>query len=177
MGLCVCRHPLLLQRIHLRLRALHHLLHPQRSLHGLRPHTHGVYHLGKLYLTVIYIKQSLGRLSALCGCVVAATGSSCGITWLMGGSYEQVSYAVQNMIANLTGMICDGAKPSCALKVTTGVSTAVLSAIMAMENRCVTSVEGIIDRDVDQSIRNLTKIGSRGMNETDKLVLEIMTGK
>lgn len=129
------------------------------------------------HLTVIYIKQSLGRLSALCGCVVAATGSSCGITWLMGGSYEQVSYAVQNMIANLTGMICDGAKPSCALKVTTGVSTAVLSAIMAMENRCVTSVEGIIDEDVDQSIRNLTQIGSKGMNETDKLVLEIMTTK
>ena len=128
-------------------------------------------------LTVIYIKQSLGRLSALCGCVVAATGSSCGITWLMGGTYEQVSYAVKNMIANLTGMICDGAKPSCALKVTTGVSTAVLSAIMAMENRCVTSVEGIIDEDVDQSIRNLTKIGSKGMNETDKLVLEIMTSK
>lgn len=129
------------------------------------------------HLTVIYIKQSLGRLSALCGCVVAATGSSCGVTWLMGGTYEQVAYAVQNMIANLTGMICDGAKPSCALKVTTGVSTAVLSAIMAMENRCVTSVEGIIDEDVDQSIRNLTKIGSQGMNETDKLVLEIMTGK
>lgn len=129
------------------------------------------------HLTVIYIKQSLGRLSALCGCVVAATGSGCGITWLMGGAYEQVSYAVQNMIANLTGMICDGAKPSCALKVTTGVSTAVLSAIMAMENRCVTSVEGIIDEDVDRSIRNLTKIGSKGMNETDKLVLEIMTSK
>lgn len=129
------------------------------------------------HLTVIYIKESLGRLSALCGCVVAATGSSCGITWLMGGSYEQITYAVQNMIANLTGMICDGAKPSCALKVTTGVSTAVLSAIMAMENRCVTSVEGIIDADVDQSIRNLTKIGSQGMNETDKLVLDIMTSK
>lgn len=129
------------------------------------------------HLTVIYIKQSLGRLSALCGCVVAATGSSCGITRLMGGNYEQVSFAVKNMIANLTGMICDGAKPSCALKVTTGVSTAVLSALMAMENRCVTSVEGIIDDDVDQSIRNLTKIGSQGMNETDKLVLEIMTGK
>ena len=129
------------------------------------------------HLTVIYIKQSLGRLSALCGCVVAATGSSCGITWLMGGSFEQICYAVQNMIANLTGMICDGAKPSCALKVTTGVSTAVLSAIMAMENRCVTSVEGIVDKDVDQSIRNLTKIGSQGMNETDRLVLDIMVNK
>ena len=122
-------------------------------------------------------KQSLGRLSALCGCVVAATGSSCGITWLMGGSYKQVAFAVQNMIANLTGMICDGAKPSCALKVTTGVSTAVLSAVMAMENRCVTSVEGIIDEDVDQSIRNLTRIGSQGMNETDRVVLDIMTHK
>ena len=129
------------------------------------------------HLTVIYIKQSLGRLSALCGCVVAATGSSCGITWLMGGGYREVSYAVQNMIANLTGMICDGAKPSCALKVTTGVATAMLSAIMAMEGRCVTSVEGIIDEDVDQSIRNLTEIGSQGMNETDKLVLDIMTHK
>ena len=74
------------------------------------------------HLTVIYIKQSLGRLSALCGCVVAATGSSCGITWLMGGTYEQVAYAVQNMIAKSYRNDCDGAKPSCALKVLTGVS-------------------------------------------------------
>ena len=129
------------------------------------------------HLTVIYIKQSLGRLSALCGCVVAATGSSCGITYLMGGTYEQITFAVKNMIANITGMICDGAKPSCALKLTCGVSTAVLSAILAMENKCVTSVEGIIDDDVDRSIRNLTRIGSQGMNETDKLVLDIMTHK
>lgn len=129
------------------------------------------------HLTAIYIKQSLGRLSALCGCVVAATGSSCGITYLMEGNYQQVSFAVQNMIANLTGMICDGAKPSCALKLTSGVSTAVLSAILAMENKCVTSVEGIIEDNVDLSIRNLTKIGSQGMNETDKLVLDIMTHK
>jgi len=129
------------------------------------------------HLTVIYIKQSLGRLSALCGCVVAATGSSCGITYLMGGNYEQITFAVKNMIANITGMICDGAKPSCALKLTSGVSTAVLSAILAMEGKCVTSVEGIIDDDVDQSIRNLTRIGSQGMNETDKLVLDIMTSK
>ena len=129
------------------------------------------------HLTAIYIKQNLGRLSALCGCVVAATGSSCGITYLMGGKYEQIVYAVQNMIANLTGVICDGAKPSCSLKLTTGVSTAILSAILAMEHKCVTSVEGIIEDNVDQSIRNLTKIGSEGMNETDKLVLDIMTHK
>ncbi len=129
------------------------------------------------HLTAIYIKQNLGTLSALCGCVVAATGSSCGITYLMGGSYEQTTYAVKNMIANLTGMICDGAKPSCALKLTTGVSTAVLSAMLAMQGNCVSSVEGIIDEDVDQSIRNLVAIGADSMNETDKRVLDIMTHK
>lgn len=128
-------------------------------------------------LTAIYIKQNLGPLSALCGCVVASTGSSCGITYLMGGTYEQISYSVKNMIANLTGMICDGAKPSCALKLATGVSTAIMSAMLAMQHRHVTSVEGIIDDDVDQSIRNLTAIGSLGMNETDRFVLDIMTNK
>ena len=128
-------------------------------------------------LTAIYIKQNLGTLSALCGCVVASTGSSCGITYLMGGTYEQISFSVKNMIANLTGMICDGAKPSCALKLTSGVSTAVLSAMLAMQHKYVTSVEGIIDDNVDQSIRNLTAIGSRGMNDTDRFVLDIMTHK
>lgn len=127
------------------------------------------------HLTAIYIKQNLGRLSALCGCVVAATGSSCGIAYLMGGGYPQIVATVKNMIANLTGMICDGAKPSCAMKLTSGVSTAVISAIMAMEGHEVTHVEGIIDDDVDQSIRNFAVIGRDGMNETDRIVLEIMT--
>ena len=129
------------------------------------------------HLTAIYIKQNLGALSALCGCVVASTGSSCGITYLMGGDYLQVTYAVKNMIANLTGMICDGAKPSCALKLTSGVSTAVLSAMLAMQGNCVSSVEGIIDEDVDRSIRNLVSIGADAMNETDRCVLDIMTHK
>ena len=129
------------------------------------------------HLMVIYVKQSLGRLSALCGCVVAATGASCGITWLMGGTKKQITYAIKNMIGNITGMICDGAKPSCAMKVASGVSTAMLSAMMAMENKVVTAVEGIIDEDVDQSIYNLTSIGSKGMETTDKVVLDIMTHK
>ena len=81
------------------------------------------------------------------------------------------------MVANLTGMLCDGAKPSCAMKLSTGVSTAVLSAMMAMQQRYVTSVEGIIDDDVDKCIRNMTRIGSVGMNETDRVVLVIMTHK
>lgn len=129
------------------------------------------------HLTAIYIKQSLGRLSALCGCVVASTGSSCGITYLMGGGYEQIVYSVKNMIANLAGMVCDGAKPSCALKVSSGVSTAVLSAMLAIQNKYVTNVEGLIEDDVDRCIRNMTLVGARGMQETDRLVLDIMTHK
>ncbi|MBO7213310.1 MAG: serine dehydratase subunit alpha family protein [Rikenellaceae bacterium] len=129
------------------------------------------------HLTVIYIKQSLGRLSALCGCVVASTGSSCGVTYLMGGGYKEVAMAVKNMVATLTGMICDGAKPSCALKLSTSVSTAVMAATMAMEHHCVTEYEGIVDCDVDKSILNLTKIGSKGMQETDRMILNIMTNK
>ena len=128
-------------------------------------------------LTVIYIKQSLGRLSALCGCVVAATGSAAGITYLMGGNYEEITYAIKNMIANISGMICDGAKPSCAMKCASGVSTAVVSALMAMNNRCVKSVEGIIDDDVDKTIRNLTDIGRDAMTHTDAMILRIMTSK
>lgn len=129
------------------------------------------------HLTAIYIKQSLGRLSALCGCVVASTGSSCGITYLMGGNYDQVAYSVKNMIANLAGMVCDGAKPSCALKVSSGVSTAVLSAMLAIQNRYVTNVEGLIEDDVDRCIHNLTRVGGAGMDETDRMVLDIMTHK
>jgi Uncharacterized conserved protein len=129
------------------------------------------------HLTAIYIKQSLGKLSALCGCVVASIGSSCGITYLMGGDFERISYAVKNMIANLTGMICDGAKPSCALKITSGVSTALLSALLAIEGKCVTSEEGIVDDSVDTSIHNLTSIGADGMCRIDDMVLRMMTRK
>ena len=129
------------------------------------------------HLTAIYIKQSLGKLSALCGCVVASIGSSCGITYLMGGDYEHICHSVKNMIANLTGMICDGAKPSCSLKITSGVSTALLSALLSIEGKCVTADEGIVDNSVDKSIHNLTAIGADAMTKTDELVLDIMTSK
>ena len=128
-------------------------------------------------LTAIYIKQSLGRLSPLCGCIVASTGASCGITYMMGGDFGKVCAAVKNMIANLTGMICDGAKPSCSLKLSSGAGTALLSAMLAMQGHCVSSMEGIIDEDVDKSIRNLTSIGSRAMRETNRKVLDIMIHK
>lgn len=129
------------------------------------------------HLMSIYIKQHLGRLSGLCGVIVAAIGASCGITYLMGGSREQISSSVKNMIGNITGVICDGAKPSCAMKVSSAVSTAVISSMMAIENKVISSLEGIADDDVDQTIRNLTDIGSEGMIRTDRMVLDIMTRK
>ena len=129
------------------------------------------------HLTAIYIKQSLGRLSALCGCVVAGIGSSVGITYLMGGDYERICRSVKNMIANLTGMLCDGAKPSCSLKIASGVNTAVLSAVLSMEGKCVSSAAGIVDDCVDKTNHNLTSIGAEAMCETDRKVLDIMTNK
>ncbi len=129
------------------------------------------------HLMTIYIKQSLGRLSGLCGAVVATIGSSCAITYMMGGDRKQIGYSIKNMIGNITGMICDGAKPSCALKVSSGVSTATLSSMMAMGNKVLSSLEGITDEDVDKTIQNLTRIGRTGMVETDKMVLDIMTHK
>ncbi len=128
-------------------------------------------------LTSIYIKQSLGRLSALCGCVVASTGASAGLVYLMGGGYTEVCAAIKNMVANLTGMICDGAKPACAMKITSGVSTALMSAMLAMNGKCVTSQEGIVSDDIDRTIHNLTSIGREAMTETDHLVLDIMIDK
>lgn len=129
------------------------------------------------HLTSIYIKQSLGRLSALCGCVVASTGASSGLVYLMGGGYPQMCAAVKNMVANITGMLCDGAKPSCAMKISSGVSTAMLSAMLAMNGKCVTSAEGIVAEDVDQTILNLTSIGREAMTVTDQHVLHIMCNK
>lgn len=128
-------------------------------------------------LTSIYIKQSLGRLSALCGCVVASTGASSGLTYLMGGDYDRICASIKNMVANLTGMICDGAKPSCAMKISSGVYTALMSAMLAMNDQCVSSAEGIIDDDIDKTIRNLTSIGREAMEETDQKVLRIMVEK
>ncbi len=128
-------------------------------------------------LLVIYIKQKLGRLSALCGATVAGMGASCGITLLMGGSYEQCTYAVKNMVANVTGMLCDGAKPGCAMKVSSSVSSAIYSAIMAMNNKVVSSAEGVVDSCIEETISNLSSIGGDGMSETDKMVLDIMLKK
>lgn len=128
-------------------------------------------------LTSIHIKQYMSRLSALCGVVVASIGSGVGITYLLGGNYEQICYTVKNMIGNVTGMICDGAKTGCALKVATGVSVATLASIMAMQNRVVTEYEGIIDADIDKTIQNLVTISIHGIDAADRVILNIMTTK
>lgn len=129
------------------------------------------------HLVSIHIKQSLGRLSALCGCVVASSGSSCGVVYLLGGEYDRMTYAIKNMIGNVTGMVCDGAKVGCALKVSSGVAAGIQSAILAMQDICISENDGIIDHDIEQTIANLSTIGTRGMESTDRLMLDIMVNK
>lgn len=129
------------------------------------------------HLIAIYIKGYLGKLSALCGCVVASTGSSCGLVFLRGGGYEQLCSAIKNMIGNITGMVCDGAKVGCALKVASGVSCSVQSALLAMSGICISSNDGIIEEDIEKTVRNLGRIGSAGMQTTDTMILDIMSCK
>ena len=128
-------------------------------------------------LVAIHIKGFLGKLSALCGCVVASTGSACGIVYLQGGTYEQVCAAIKNMIGNITGMVCDGAKVGCAMKVASGVSSAIQSAVLALRGTCIPSTDGIIEDDIEKTVRNLGSIGSVGMQATDRMILDIMLCK
>ena len=128
-------------------------------------------------LVAIHIKSYLGPLSALCGCVVASTGAACGITWLMGGGYPQICATIKNMSGSITGMVCDGAKVGCAMKVAAGVSSAIQSAMLSLDGQCVSEHDGIIDRDIEQTIQNLGRVGSVGMEQTDEVILDIMVCK
>ena len=128
-------------------------------------------------LVAIHIKSYLGPLSALCGCVVASTGAACGITWLMGGGYPQICATIKNMGGSITGMVCDGAKVGCAMKVASGVSSAIQSAMLSLDGQCVSEHDGIIDRDIEQTIQNLGRVGSVGMEQTDEVILDIMVCK
>lgn len=128
-------------------------------------------------LVAIHIKGYLGKLSALCGCVIASTGSACGMAYLRGGSYDQICSAIKNMIGNITGMVCDGAKVGCAMKVASGVACAVQSCVLALRGTCIKETDGIIDKDIEKTIRNLGRIGSSGMQSTDHLIQQIMLCK
>ena len=129
------------------------------------------------HLIAIHIKGYLGKLSALCGCVIASTGSACGLVYLRGGDYEQICAAIKNMIGNITGMVCDGAKVGCAMKVASGVSSALQSAVLAREGICISEHDGIIEKDIEKTVRNLGRIGSVGMQNTDNMILDIMVCK
>ena len=129
------------------------------------------------HLVAIHIKGYLGKLSALCGCVIASTGSACGLVYLRGGDYEQICAAIKNMIGNITGMVCDGAKVGCAMKVASGVSSALQSAVLAREGICISEHDGIIEKDIEKTVQNLGRIGSIGMQNTDNMILDIMVCK
>lgn len=129
------------------------------------------------HLIAIHIKGYLGKLSALCGCVIASTGAACGLVYLRGGDYNQICAAIKNMIGNITGMVCDGAKVGCAMKVASGVSSALQSAVLAREGICISEYDGIIEKDIEKTIMNLGRIGSVGMQHTDNMILDIMVCK
>ena len=129
------------------------------------------------HLVAIHIKGYLGKLSALCGCVIASTGAACGLVYLRGGDYEQICASIKNMIGNITGMVCDGAKVGCAMKVASGVSSSLQSAVLAREGICISEHDGIIEKDIEKTIQNLGRIGSVGMQNTDNMILDIMVCK
>lgn len=127
-------------------------------------------------LVAAHIHYYLGHLSALCGILIAGMGSASAITYLMGGSYEQVVNTIKTMCSNLTGMVCDGAKQGCALKVYSGVSAAVQAALLSMRG-IKTNNDGIVEDDIEKTIRNVGLIGTAGMEQTDRTILDIMTKK
>ncbi|MES9995875.1 L-serine ammonia-lyase, iron-sulfur-dependent, subunit alpha [Desulfovibrio aminophilus] len=129
------------------------------------------------HLTSIHVKHGLGRLSALCGATVAAMASSCGIVMLLGGGLEEIERAIRNMVGTLAGMICDGAKTGCAMKVASAVGAAVRSAMLAMDGICATCRQGIVEDDIELCLANLARLGSDGMVETDRVILDIMVSK
>jgi len=129
------------------------------------------------HLMSIYIKRGIGRLSALCGIVNASIGVASGIVFLHGGNFEQMCFAIKNMINTLAGMVCDGAKPSCALKMSTGLYSAFVSAELAYHDCVVDATDGLSEGNVDCSIHNLGRLGHDGMNLVDDTILDIMTHK
>ena len=127
-------------------------------------------------LVAAHIHYYMGHLSALCGITIAATGSASAITYLMGGTYAQMVNTIKTMCSNLTGMMCDGAKQGCALKVYSGTSAAVQAALLSMKG-IKTRNDGVVEEDIEKTIRNVGIIGSVGMEQTDKTILDIMCHK
>jgi L-cysteine desulfidase len=129
------------------------------------------------HLITIHIKSKFGRLSALCGVTAAGMGASGAMVYLLGGHLQQIKAAIQNTIGNVSGMICDGAKAGCAMKVSTCSNVAVQSALLALNNQEIKSTDGFIHDDVEKSIESFCKLGNEGTRHTDELILKLMMEK
>lgn len=129
-------------------------------------------------LVTIRIKKHMGRLSPLCGAGIAgATGASCGITYLLGGDLENINYCINNMISDLSGMICDGAKETCALKIATGTNAAIQCANLAINGISATANDGIVAKDVEETIESIETLIQNGFKHVDDTILNIMLEK
>ncbi|RKJ76955.1 serine dehydratase subunit alpha family protein [Butyricicoccus sp. 1XD8-22] len=128
-------------------------------------------------LTAIFIKHKLGKLSPVCGAIIAATGAACGIVALMGGGLPQTVSAVKNMLGNVAGMFCDGAKASCALKVSTCANAAVQAAILAMNTHYIKGTDGIVGNTADETVANYCRVLAEGMPQLDQTLLDIIISK
>lgn len=127
------------------------------------------------HLCTVHIKTQVGRLSAYCGAMCAAAGVSGAITFLLGEDYTTVAHAIINTLGNISGVICDGAKPSCAMKIATGIYAAFDSATLASYHKDLHGGDGIVGSDVEATIRNIGELASCGMKQTDETILKIMT--
>jgi L-cysteine desulfidase len=128
-------------------------------------------------LIPIHIKTTIGRLSAFCGAVTAAAGVGAAITYLQGGTESQINMTIQNIFANITGIVCDGAKPSCALKIATSVDAAYMAAQLALRGSSVEGDTGIITTSVEKTIKDVGLIAREAMTETDRTIIELMTNQ
>ncbi|MEL7654936.1 MAG: L-serine ammonia-lyase, iron-sulfur-dependent, subunit alpha [Bacillota bacterium] len=127
-------------------------------------------------LIAIHQKYYIGDLSAYCGVVCAATGSGAAITYMKHGTYQQISDTITNTIVNIGGMVCDGAKASCAAKIASAIEAAILGHCMSMDNKVFQKGEGLVQEDVEKTIQSIGKVGKEGMRETDLKILHIMLG-
>lgn len=128
-------------------------------------------------LTTIYMKSFVGQLSALCGVLLSTAGAACGITYIMGGDFQQLGMTLKNMTGSVTGMICDGAKYGCSHKISASVSAAIQSSLLAMNHNVLGGMNGIIDDDVEATIRNIGRLANEGMEITDEVILKTMLEK
>ncbi len=126
------------------------------------------------HLTTIHLKSSIGRLSAFCGVICATSAVSGALVFVEDGNYDSISMAITNSLGNISGVICDGAKASCAMKIATGVYTAFDSSMLALSNRALNSGDGIVGHDIEDTINNIGILAKTGMKETDNIILNIM---